>query len=222
MTGGTGYMGSRLIPLLAERGHQTVALSREGSKHKLPANCEVVIGDALNSETFANAVAGADTFVHLVGVSHPSPAKAREFVEIDLKAASESIRVARNAGVSHFVYLSVAHPAPVMKAYVDVRVKCEEAIAEAGLNASILRPWYVLGPGHLWPYALVPFYKLAEFVPGMREGALRLGLVTIREMVAALLFAVENPASGQRIWEPKEIRGFHLSPRSTKAKTAPG
>lgn len=215
-------MGSRLIPLLAERGHQTVALSREGSKHKLPANCEVVIGDALNSETFANAVAGADTFVHLVGVSHPSPAKAREFVEIDLKAASESIRVARNAGVSHFVYLSVAHPAPVMKAYVDVRVKCEEAIAEAGLNASILRPWYVLGPGHLWPYALVPFYKLAEFVPGMREGALRLGLVTIREMVAALLFAVENPASGQRIWEPKEIRGFHLSPRSTKAKTAPG
>ena len=209
ITGATGYMGSRLVPLLVNRGHKVVALSRESSKHKLPSSCDAVIGDALNGETFAPAVEGADTFVHLVGVSHPSPAKARDFVDIDLKAANESIRIARNAAIPHFVFLSVAHPAPVMKAYVDVRVKCEEAIARAGLNATILRPWYVLGPGHLWPYALLPFYQLAKLVPGWRDGAIRLDLVTIRQMVAALLSAIENPAAGIRIWQPQDIQRFH-------------
>ena len=208
VTGATGYMGSSLIPLLLQRGHQVLALARERSKHKLPPGCQPIIADALNGETFAHTAEGTDTFVHLVGVSHPSPSKAREFVNVDLRAANESIRVAHNAAVPHFVFLSVAHPAPVMKAYVDVRVKCEAAIEQAGLNASILRPWYVLGPGHLWPYALLPFYKMAEFVPGMRDGATRLGLVTIHQMTAAFLFAVENPAFGRRVWEPKEIRQF--------------
>ena len=208
ITGGTGYVGSRLIPLLVQRGHQVLALTRESSQHKLPAACQPIIADALNGETFAHALEGADTFVHLVGVSHPSPSKTREFVDIDLKAATESIRVARNAAIPHFVYLSVAHPAPVMKAYIDVRVRCEAAIAQAALNASILRPWYVLGPGHFWPYALVPFYKIAELLPGMREGATRLALVTIHEMLAALLFAIENPAAGRRVWQPKDIQRF--------------
>ena len=57
-------------------------------------------------------------------------------------------------------------------------------------------PWYVLGPGHRWPLALIPFYRLLETVPGKRESALRLGLVTIQEMVAALAWAVENPPAG--------------------------
>jgi NAD dependent epimerase/dehydratase family enzyme len=39
ITGGTGHMGSRLIPLLAERGHAVVAMVREGSEHKLSAAC---------------------------------------------------------------------------------------------------------------------------------------------------------------------------------------
>jgi uncharacterized protein YbjT (DUF2867 family) len=207
ITGGTGYMGSRLIPRLVERGHQVVALTRESSRNKLPAGCEVVIGDALDGDTFGAAVKGADTFVHLIGVQHPSPAKEREFIEVDLKAGRESIRVAKDAGVSHFIYLSVAHPAPMMKTYIGVRMECEQAIAESGMNATMLRPWYVLGPGHYWPYALLPFYKLAEFVPGTRESAIRLGLVNIGQMVGALLDATENPACGSRVWEPKDIRG---------------
>jgi uncharacterized protein YbjT (DUF2867 family) len=98
-----------------------------------------------------------------------------------------------------------------MKAYVEVRVKCEEALARSGLNATILRPWYVLGPGHAWPYALVPFYKLAELVPSTRPAAVRLGLVTIREMVGALLYATENPPRGNRVWEPKDIRDLRAA-----------
>jgi uncharacterized protein YbjT (DUF2867 family) len=141
ITGGTGFVGSRLIPLLLSRGHRVTALAREQSRHKLPGGCEVAIGDALDGASYRHLLNGSDTFIQLVGVSHPSPAKARQFIEIDLKSGLEAVKVARAAAVSHFVYVSVAHPAPVMKSYIEARVQCERAIAESGLNSTILRPW---------------------------------------------------------------------------------
>ena len=87
-----------------------------------------------------------------------------------------------------------------MKAYIAVREECEQAIKESGLNSTILRPWYVLGPGHRWPYLLLPMYWLMERVPATRETALRLGLVTLPQMLNALLAAVETPAKESEFW----------------------
>jgi uncharacterized protein YbjT (DUF2867 family) len=206
IAGGTGYMGQRLIPKLLERGHAVRALARPGSEGKLPPGCEAVAGDALRAASYAHAVAPADTFIHLVGVPHPSPAKAAQFRAVDLPAALASIQAAFAADVAHFVYVSVAHPAPAMRAYVEVRSECERVLAESGLNATILRPWYVLGPGHRWPYLLLPAYWLAERIPATRSGARRLGLVTLAQMVNALAAAVENPCQGMRFLEVPQIR----------------
>jgi uncharacterized protein YbjT (DUF2867 family) len=93
-----------------------------------------------------------------------------------------------------------------MRAYVAARAEAEAAIRASGMDATILRPWYVLGPGHWWPYALVPGYWLAERLPPTRETARRLGLVTVGQMVAALVAAVERPARGVRVVEVPEIR----------------
>ena len=206
IAGGTGYMGQRLILRLLERGHQVRALVRAGSGKKLPEGCTPVFGNALDGASYAAQVAPADTFVQLVGVAHPSPAKGAEFKRIDLPAGLGAVAAAKSVGIQHFVYLSVAHPAPMMRDYIAVRVECEDAIAAAGLNATILRPWYVLGPGHWWPYLIFPLYKVAELLPSTREGAQRLGLVTLEQMTSALTFAVENPAHGRRVVTVPEIR----------------
>jgi len=206
ITGGTGYMGSRLIPRLLQRGHRVKALVRPGSEGKLRAGCEVVTGNALDAASYRGLVAPATTFVQLVGVAHPSPAKAAEFRGIDLVAGREAVAAAAFAGIQHFVYVSVAQPAPMMKVYLEVRTACENSICESGLNATILRPWYVLGPGHWWPYALIPAYWLAERIPGTREGARRLGLVTLEQMLDALTEAIASPSQGVRILGVPEIR----------------
>jgi uncharacterized protein YbjT (DUF2867 family) len=206
IAGGTGYMGQRLIPRLLQRGHQVRALVRSGSQKKVPATCTPVLGDALDETSYAGEIHPADTFVQLVGVAHPSPSKAAQFREIDLPAGLGAVRAARAAGVRHFIYVSVAHPAPMMHDYIAVRTECEEAIESANLNATILRPWYVLGPRHRWPYFLIPLYKIAEFLPATREGARRLGLVTLEQMLASLVFAVENPAQGRTIFDVTGIR----------------
>src|SRR5690242_11372019 len=176
VAGGTGYMGQRVISRLLQRGHKVSALVRYGSEKKLPVGCTPVFGNALDGASYAAQIAPADTFVQLVGVAHPSPAKGAEFRRIDLPSGLGAVAAAKSAGIRHFVYLSVAHPAPMMHDYIAVRVQCEEAIAAAGLNATILRPWYVLGPGHWWPYLILPLYKVAELLPSTREGAQRLGL----------------------------------------------
>lgn len=199
-------MGQGLIPRLLERGHTVRALVRPGSETRVPSGCTVVLGNALDRGSYAGKIPPADTFVQLVGVAHPSPAKAAEFRKIDLPSGLGAIAAARDAGIRHFVYLSVAHPAPTMHAYIAVRTECEAAIEAASLNATILRPWYVLGPGHRWPYLLIPMYKIAELFPSTREGALRVGLVTLDQMICALTRAVETPVQGRRVISVPEIR----------------
>ena len=206
VAGGTGYVGSRLIPRLLARGHRVRALARRGSESKIPKGCEIVFGDALNGSTFASRVAGCDTYLQLVGVSHPSPAKAAQFRAVDLVSAKTSAAAARDAGVAHFVYVSVAQPAPAMKAYVEIRAEAEAYIRSLELPATFLRPWYVLGPGHRWPYLILPGYWIAERLPWTRDAARRLGLVTLAQMVSALVAAVESPAGGTRVVEVPEIR----------------
>jgi nucleoside-diphosphate-sugar epimerase len=219
LTGGTGYMGSRLAAELVRRGHQVRALVRPGSETRLPAGVTPVFGNALDRESYAAQIAPADTFVHLIGVPHPSPAKAEQFRTIDLASAREAIAAASAAHVAQFVYVSVAHPAPVMKTYWKARLEAEALIVHAGLNAAILRPWYVLGPGHRWPILLLPLYWMATLVPVTRQGAQRLGLVTLKQMVTALTSAVEHPMEGVRIVSVREIRTGGAVPKNRGAGT---
>jgi uncharacterized protein YbjT (DUF2867 family) len=206
ITGGTGYMGRSLIPALVGRGHEVRALVRPGSESKLPEGCSVTVGDALDAVSYAARVPPADTLVQLVGYPKPDPRKAQQFRDVDLKAGLAGVAAAKRAGVEHFVYVSVAHPAPIMQVYIQRRMEVEAAIRASGLNATILRPWYVLGPGHRWPYLLLPSYWVMELLPGSRQTARRLGLVTLKQMISALVEAVENPCQGVRVVEVPEIR----------------
>ena len=206
ITGGTGYIGSRLIPLLAKRGHELAAIVRPGSEKKIPAGVSIISADPLQEGSYTESIRGCDTFIHLIGVPHPSPAKAAQFRAIDLPSVQIAVKAARDAGAKHFVYLSVAQPAPMMEAFLAVRAEGEALIRASGMNATFVRPWYVLGPGHWWPYALLPFYWVAELLPPTREGARRLGLITISQMLNALIWAVDNPPDDVRILDVPRIR----------------
>ncbi len=99
ITGGTGYMGQRLIRLLLRRGHKITAVAREGSEGKVSSGCEVIIADVLDRTTWERHLRPSHTLVHLVGVAHPSPSKTLEFVDIDLRSAREAILAAQSVRV---------------------------------------------------------------------------------------------------------------------------
>jgi uncharacterized protein YbjT (DUF2867 family) len=182
------------------------ALFRPGSEGKLPAGCESVSGDALNAASFTSAIAPADTFLQLIGTPHPSPKLAAEFERVDLVSVRESAKAATASGIRHFVYVSVAQPAPIMRAYVSVRARGEALVGETGIPSTFLRPWYVLGPGHRWPYLVLPIYGVLSLIPSTRETAQRLFPITLRTMVRAIAAAVESPPlEGSRVWDVKAI-----------------
>jgi len=225
ITGATGYIGSRVIPALLDRGHTVRALIRPGSEKKLARGAWPILGNALDAETFAGVIAPSDTFVQLVGVAHPSPSKADEFQKIDLVSIRESVRAIKGSTIRHFVYLSVAHPAPAMKAYVAVREEGERLLRESGVPSTFVRPWYVLGPGHWWPYAILPLYWFWGAFPSQRDTARRLYPVKLGQVVGAIVNAVEHPPSDTRVIEAPEMltqprSHFQSPPGDPRARTA--
>lgn len=206
ITGGSGYIGSRVIPALLGRGHTVRALIRPGSEKKLARGAWPILGNALNAATFARYLEPSDTFLQLVGVAHPSPSKAEEFRNIDLVSIRESVKAIEGSTIRHFIYLSVAQPAPAMKAYVAVREEGERLVRATGVAATFVRPWYVLGPGHWWPYAILPLYRLWSAFPSQRDTARRLYPVKLAQVVRAIVDAVEHPPDGIRVIEAPELR----------------
>ena len=72
--------------------------------------------------------------------------------------------------------------------------------------ATILRPWYNLGLGQWYPLTLPPTSCLLERLPATRDAATRLGLVTIQEMPAAMVWSIEHLPEPTRVIEVPEIR----------------
>ena len=149
--------------------------------------------------------------MHLIGTPHPSPAKAASFPDVDLASVDAALAAASAAGIRHFVYLSVAQSAPVMHAYIAVRQAAvrqaaEQRIRASGIAATMLRPWYVLGPGHRWPSLLLPIYAICMLLPAIRDSARRLGLVTLEQMLRALVASIERGPEGVRILDVPAIR----------------
>src|SRR5437764_15236226 len=91
ITGGTGYVGSRVIPILLQKGYDVYALVRQGSKKKLPKGCKIITGNALDGNTFKNNIHPCQTFIQLIGTPHPGPGKKKLFEQIDLVSVRESV-----------------------------------------------------------------------------------------------------------------------------------
>jgi nucleoside-diphosphate-sugar epimerase len=172
------------------------ALARETSLARVPEGAEAVIGDALDADSVAAALRPGDTAVHLVGTPHPTPAKAKQFEEIDLASIRATVNAARRGHRPSRVCERGA--ADAGDARIFGFVGGETMIKEAGFgddSAAVVCP----RPGHRWPIVLLPFYKIAKCFPSTRDSAERLGLVMIDQVASALVHVVENPPDGGKI-----------------------
>jgi uncharacterized protein YbjT (DUF2867 family) len=176
ITGGTGYMGKRLIKLLLDERVEVTALVRQQSIKKLPVGCLPVIADPFDPASYVRSIPENCTFIHLLGVSHPGPKKKALFYSVDLASLKASVEAAKQAKVKHFVYLSVAqYPTKIVADYQEARRQGEQVMIASGLVSTFIRPWYVVGPGHYWPFVLYPAFQIARnnsfhFCPGKVVG----------------------------------------------------
>jgi len=210
ITGGTGYIGSRLIKALLKDGNYSIqALVRKGSEERLPAGCEIIFGNALDGNSYQEKMSPSSIFIHLVGVPHPSPAKKEAFKKIDLVSVREAIKAAAFTKTSHFIYLSVAmHSTKIMKEFQAIRATGERLLRDSEIPSSFIRPWYVIGPGHYWPLLLKPLIWLLQFIPAISQTAKKLDTVTIAQIIRTLIYTVRNPPDQVAIYEVSDIKKF--------------
>jgi uncharacterized protein YbjT (DUF2867 family) len=150
LTGATGYIGGRLLPVLAERGERVRSLTRrpEFVEGRLGGQTEVVPGDVRDPDAVAAALAAVDTAYYLVHSMGGSDA----FAEEDRRAASTFAEAARAAGVRRIVYLGglgAGHPGETLSSHLASRQEVGRVLAESGVPVVELRASIVIGSGSL-------------------------------------------------------------------------
>ena len=166
VTGGTGFVGSRLLAALAGTGHQVRALTRrppspspsEEGPTRVTANVPPspsgegpgegptwIKGSLEDEASLANLADGADALIHVAGVIN---ADAAGFEAGNVAGTAAVLAAARDAGVRRFVHVSsLAAREPDLSLYGASKARSEALVRESGLDFAIVRPPAVYGPG---------------------------------------------------------------------------
>jgi dihydroflavonol-4-reductase len=142
VTGGSGFLGTHLVPRLLEAGHEVRLIGRTQPSAAL-ARAEFIHGDLKNRETVRRALEGVEAIYHLAGLVSFQDKDARRMYELHVDATRELLRDAREAGVKRFILASSSGTIAVSK---EERIGTEEDDY----------PITVVGR---WPYYLSKIYE---------------------------------------------------------------
>lgn len=148
LTGATGYIGGRLLPLLERRGLSLRCLARrpEHLRARAASTTEVVAGDVLAPETLPAAFQGVDTAYYLIH----SMGTARDFERDDRQAAANFAVAARQAGVRRIIYLGgLGNPKHGLSEHLRSRQETGEVLRGSGLQVVEFRASIIIGSGSL-------------------------------------------------------------------------
>ena len=165
VTGGTGFVGQRLVARLAQDSQVRVLATDVGSA-PVPA-AEYRIGQVTSSEVTSRFVQGCTSIIHLAGIAHTSlrtQAERERSYDVNVEGTRNIANAALRHGVRRLVFVSTAHvyaehkgldideTAPIAAGsfYAGTKIKAEELVREAadsGLEVVIVRPCLIYGPG---------------------------------------------------------------------------
>ena len=141
VAGATGFVGRRLVPALAEAGHDVRAMTRNPDEYAGPAR--PVAGDVADAGSLAAAMAGATVAYYLVhGLG------SRDFETEDARAAENFGAAAARAGVRQIVYLGgLGSDRDDLSPHLRSRREAERLLAAAGVPVTTLRAAIIVGHG---------------------------------------------------------------------------
>ena len=200
LTGGTGYVGGRLIPLLERRGVQLRCLARDPNKlrPRVAPDTEVVPGDVFDVDSLTAALQGVEIAYYLVH----SMAASRDFERQDRQAAENFGRAARQAGVRRLIYLGgLGADDNELSPHLRSRHEVGEVLRSSGVECIEFRSSLVIGNGSL---SFDLLRTLTDRLPVMicpRWLATPTQPIAIDDMLAYLLAALDLPPGASRVFE---------------------
>lgn len=191
VTGGTGYIGQRLVARLAEEGEKVRVLARGLRQARLPDNVEIATGNVVAGQGLAEAMQGVERVVHLVAIIREKGDQT--FDGVIRQGTENTVAAAVAASVRKFVYQSAigARDDPSYR-YHKAKWDAEQAVSNSGLKHTIVRPSLVFGEGDEFFTTLASLVRWNPVVPIAGDGKTRFQPIWVEDVVTCLVQCLKD------------------------------
>lgn len=217
VTGGSGFVGSYLIPRLVEKGYEVVAIARseESLKKVMAAGALGVKGDITDFESLDHSIAGCDTVVHLAA-AFEMWGEETYFYKMNVQGTENLLKAAKKHSIRRFVYVSAASiiangtPAHMVDETYQPDTLPDEPYsrtkwaAEAKVLASnspsmttlALRPPFIWGHGHSMTELMREAVARGRWM-WINQGKHSLSTIHVENLCAAIIASLHQGSGGE-------------------------
>ena len=196
VTGGTGFVGPKVVQALRNRDLPVRCLVREPSSEAAQAltgwGAELVQGDVTDAQSLGRAVEGCDVVVHLVAIRQGPKQKFEDVME---EATRELVSASQDAGVRRFVLMSALGTTEETKdlvPYYHAKWVMEQTVAGSGLEHVVFRPSFIFARDGGILATFKRLARLAPVTPIIGSGERRLQPIWIEDVAAYFAEGVQR------------------------------
>jgi NADH dehydrogenase len=203
VTGGTGFVGPKVVHRLRAQGHEVRALVRRPERAvQLAAwGAELVSGDVTDPASLRAAVDGCTHVVHLVAIIKGSPA---DFQRVMTQGTKDLVAAAKAAGIERFVLMSALGTSDTTKdtvPYFASKWAMEQETLRSGLEYTIFRPSFVFGrDGGVLP-TFIKQVRYSPVVTVIGSGLQRIQPIWVDDVAQYFSRGVDHPQAANRTFE---------------------
>jgi NADH dehydrogenase len=203
VTGGTGFVGPKVVHALRAHGREVRALVRRPERATQLAawGAELVAGDVTDPASLRAAVDGCTHVVHLVAIIKGSPG---DFHRVMTQGTKDLVAAAKDAGVERFVLMSAAGTRETTKdtvPYFASKWAMEQETLHSGLEYTIFRPSFVFGrDGGVLP-TFIKQVRYSPVVTVIGSGLQRIQPIWVEDVAEYFARAVDSPQAANRTFE---------------------
>ena len=221
VTGGTGFVGPKVVHALRAEGRDVRALVRDpGRADTLKSwGVELAKGDVTDAASLKQAAAGCDAVVHLVSIITGSQS---DFDRVMTGGTKNLVAAAQEAGVRRFVLMSalgVGERTRTLTPYYAAKWEMEAAVQSSALEHVIFRPSFVFGSdGGVLP-TFIRQVRWSPVTPVLGDGRSRIQPIWVDDVAAYFAKSVDLPAAANRTFElggPDQVTWNELYERIAK------
>jgi len=224
LTGATGSVGSRLLPLLLERGEEVRCLVRDPRRlGDRRVDVQIALGDLgemSDPYLVRQALRGVDTVVHLAATIRDQPPHRIE--ELNGLASVRLLRAAERSGVRRFVFFSALDAAAAQRTrFFRAKWLAERAVASSSLETTIFAPSIVYDRSDPW-VTLLRRFSFLPVMPVSGDGQARFEPIWAADAARCVVAALDRP--GNRRYElagPQRLSYDEMSDLVSRAAGRP-
>ncbi len=193
VTGASGYVGGRLVPVLMDRGYKVRVMVRTPSAclSKQWPGVKCSSGDALHPKTMRSPLEGIHTAYYLI---HSLALGPDQFDEADIRAASNFRKAAEKAGVKRIIYLGgLGDLTPGLSDHLSSRIKVALTLCGGSIPVTVLRAAVIIGSGSASYEIIHSLIKRLRILPLPRFVDRLCQPISIRDVLKYLVGVLETP-----------------------------